>query len=400
MNLKKKMKGFFTLTRKADGGFTLVELIVVIAILAILAGVAVPAYSGYVTQANKQADMTLASEVAHAMMLNYYNDPTNAASGYVILKNDGTDAEADEVGIAAMEKSFGSNWATTAKLKYGEWTDDGLLAEVAGYEPDEIENIVNSTFVSVSTPDGLMSAVTDMTGLVSEVVANSNLSEATNRLNTLGMSDVATKLSDLGLDPQENTQEYTTALSNLMVGEMAGMLQGTGGSDNLTYILFMYSSALAYGDASGDYSVLDTINANLASDDFSFNVLNGDQETLMEVVENGLWDADGNYLNQDFVKFGAQYEAANAAALTSMMGAVEMIAGGYSDKDSLTNPGLYASASVSEQLNNYINAVKALAGMDETTRSAMENLPEGSIAVFVAEDGSVSVVPNAAWPQN
>ena len=400
MNLKKKMKGFFTLTRKADGGFTLVELIVVIAILAILAGVAVPAYSGYVTQANKQADMTLASEVTHAMMLNYYNDPTNAASGYVILKNDGTDAEADEVGIAAMEKSFGSNWATTAKLKYGEWTDDGLLAEVAGYEPDEIENIVNSTFVSVSTPDGLMSAVTDMTGLVSEVVANSNLSEATNRLNTLGMSDVATKLSDLGLDPQENTQEYTTALSNLMVGEMAGMLQGTSGSDNLTYILFMYSSALAYGDASGDYSVMDTINANLASDDFSFNVLNGDQETLMEVVENGLWDADGNYLNQDFVKFGAQYEAANAAALTSMMGAVEMIAGGYSDKDSLTNPGLYASASVSEQLNNYINAVKALAGMDETTRSAMENLPEGSIAVFVAEDGSVSVVPNAAWPQN
>lgn len=43
MNLKKKIKGFFTLTRKANSGFTLVELIVVIAILAILGGVAVPA---------------------------------------------------------------------------------------------------------------------------------------------------------------------------------------------------------------------------------------------------------------------------------------------------------------------------------------------------------------------
>ena len=40
---------------KKNGGFTLVELIVVIAILAILAGVAVPAYSGYIKKANDTA---------------------------------------------------------------------------------------------------------------------------------------------------------------------------------------------------------------------------------------------------------------------------------------------------------------------------------------------------------
>ena len=49
---------------KKNGGFTLVELIVVIAILAILAGVAIPAYSGYIKNANDAAvksDLTVIS---------------------------------------------------------------------------------------------------------------------------------------------------------------------------------------------------------------------------------------------------------------------------------------------------------------------------------------------------
>ena len=44
-------------TRKNDG-FTLVELIVVIAILAILADIGVPAYSGYVEKANISIQLT------------------------------------------------------------------------------------------------------------------------------------------------------------------------------------------------------------------------------------------------------------------------------------------------------------------------------------------------------
>ena len=41
---------------KKNGGFTLVELIVVIAILAILAGIAIPAYSGYIQKAEEHSD--------------------------------------------------------------------------------------------------------------------------------------------------------------------------------------------------------------------------------------------------------------------------------------------------------------------------------------------------------
>lgn len=67
MELKKKLRAFFTLTRKGNGGFTLVELIVTIAILGILAGVGTVGYSGYVKSAQKKADQTLVSNIIRAI---------------------------------------------------------------------------------------------------------------------------------------------------------------------------------------------------------------------------------------------------------------------------------------------------------------------------------------------
>ena len=50
-------------------GFSLVELIVVIAIMAILVGVAVPVYTSYISKANAAKDEQLLGEINSAFMV-------------------------------------------------------------------------------------------------------------------------------------------------------------------------------------------------------------------------------------------------------------------------------------------------------------------------------------------
>ena len=167
MEFRKKLKKFFTLTRTANGGFTLVELIVVIAILAILAGVGIPVYSGYIEKTNRAADETLIAEIKNALALQYYAEGLIGEAN-VILSDKGAQSP-DAFAVKAMEAAFGSNWQSVAALKSNSWGNSvGVTKEVLDHfeeRRNDTTDPLNGIYMGTTQP----SFVKDVETLFPEV---------------------------------------------------------------------------------------------------------------------------------------------------------------------------------------------------------------------------------------
>lgn len=256
MNMK-KMKKFFTLSRRAEG-FTLVELIVVIAILAILGGVAVPAYSGYVKKANMQADITLASEVAHALELYYYSNP-GTSGGYVIMTKEGVACAADTVGDDAMKAVFGEAWKDSVSLKYEDWAMSGSVSSAVSPYTAAIPG--SSYLSNGNTPEKLLdqvSAITDTAAfLLGELTDDpySAVKDAVFENSVNKDQDMAALCEKFGIAADENGFVNATdeQISNLLVFAVAQQVtdvdHGNAQSNDFTKLVDEYAACVAYANA-------------------------------------------------------------------------------------------------------------------------------------------------------
>lgn len=158
------MLKLFNKKKKDNKGFTLVELVIVIAILAILVGILAPQYTKYVEKSRKSADVNNMEELVKAVEVYVIDSATKDA----LTKQDAVTLSLDKDGVkvegtklttttdSVFAKAFNEyvkNWDSVV-LKGKHWSGDAISVDVAfdeqggvtlsEYEPDEYATYVKT----------------------------------------------------------------------------------------------------------------------------------------------------------------------------------------------------------------------------------------------------------------
>ncbi len=113
------------MTMKLKKGFTIIELVIVIAVIAILAGVLIPTFSNVVAKANKSAcEQEAVSLYEEALALDLADGVADGKEGTVVIEkvegkdviytNDGTTISFSYTSHGYTATYNGSSWTTTS----------------------------------------------------------------------------------------------------------------------------------------------------------------------------------------------------------------------------------------------------------------------------------------------
>lgn len=127
-----------------QGGFTLIELMIVVAIIGVLASIAVPQYQNYVARAQVSEAISLASSAKTAVSEYYVTNGAFPANNTTAGISDAADIKGSYVASVTV----GTDGVITAKMKAASTDGGGVVGALANttldFRPEASDSTTNS----------------------------------------------------------------------------------------------------------------------------------------------------------------------------------------------------------------------------------------------------------------